>query len=127
MDPESYADGSIATGKVFHARQVKSEGTRQKVISWPSSRGDNLTPQKHTVSKPHEWPAGVIRMVEHRISKKALQQRIRSKSKVEKCKKRWKDGVREGAVTLLGIQTWKTKATDRESWRQHTNEAKDRF
>jgi len=66
-------------------------------------------------------------MVEHRIPKKALQQRILSKSRVGKCKKRWKDGVREGAVTLLGIQTWKTKATDRESWRQHTDEAKDQF
>jgi len=39
MNPESYADGSIATGRVFHARQVKSEGTRQNVISWPSRLG----------------------------------------------------------------------------------------
>jgi hypothetical protein len=41
--------------------------------------------------------------------------------------KRWKVGVREGAVTLLGTQTWKTKAIDRESWMQHTEEAKDQF
>ena len=39
MDPESYADASIATARVFHARQVKSEGTGQKVISWPSRLG----------------------------------------------------------------------------------------
>ena len=66
-------------------------------------------------------------MEEHHIPKKALQQRILSNSRVGKCRKRWKDGVREDAVTLLGIQTWKTKAADRESWRQHTKEAKDRF
>jgi len=39
IDPESYADGSIATGRLFHVRQAKSEGTRQKAISWPSSLG----------------------------------------------------------------------------------------
>jgi hypothetical protein len=67
-------------------------------------------------------------MEEHRITKKALQQRICSKSRVGKCRKIWKDGVREDAVTLLGIiKTWKTKATDTESWRQHTEDAKDRF
>jgi hypothetical protein len=64
-------------------------------------------------------------MEEHQIPKKALQPRIHNKSRVGKCRKRWKDGVREDAVTLLGIQTWKTKATDGESWRQHTKEAKD--
>jgi hypothetical protein len=36
IDPESYADGSVATGRVFHAKQAKSEGNKQKVISWPS-------------------------------------------------------------------------------------------
>ena len=66
-------------------------------------------------------------MEERRITKKALQQRISSKSRVGKCRKSWKDGVREDAVTLLGIQTWETKAIDTESWRQHTEKAKDRF
>jgi len=27
---------SVATGRVFHARQTKSEGTKQKAIPWPS-------------------------------------------------------------------------------------------
>jgi hypothetical protein len=34
-DPESYAGGSLSTGRASHARQVKGDD-RQKGIPWPS-------------------------------------------------------------------------------------------
>ena len=61
-----------------------------------------------------QW-AGHIRMVEHRIPKKALQQTIHSNRRVGKPRKRWKDGMREDAVALCGTWTSKTKAKDREN------------
>jgi hypothetical protein len=71
-----------------------------------------------------QWAGHVIRMKEHHIPKKALHQTIHCKIQVGELRKQWEDGVREDAIELLGIQAWKTKAKDREFWRQCTEEAK---
>jgi hypothetical protein len=63
-------------------------------------------------------------MEEHHISKKALQQTVHCRRWVANPRKRWEDGVREGAAELLAIQTWKTKVKKREFWRQCIEEAK---
>ena len=44
-EPESYADGSLATGRVSHARQVKGDGPDKKgypgLPGWGSVTGRN--------------------------------------------------------------------------------------
>ena len=74
-----------------------------------------------------QWAGHVLRMEDHRIPKKALQQTIHSKRRVGKPRKRWEDGVGEDAIMLLDTQAWKTKAKDKQSWRQRIEEAKARF
>ncbi|KAJ4440212.1 hypothetical protein ANN_08351 [Periplaneta americana] len=68
----------------------------------------------------------VIRMDEKRIadSKRSFTQQIRGKRIVGKPRKRWEDKVRKGAVNILGIRAWKTKARDRQYWKRHIEEAK---
>jgi hypothetical protein len=63
-------------------------------------------------------------MEKHCILKKALQQIVHSMRRAGNPRKRWEDGVREDAITLLCTLAWKAKAKDRESWRQCTE---DRF
>jgi hypothetical protein len=58
------------------------------------------------------------------MPKKALQQTVDGNRRVGKTRKRREDGERENAVELLGIGAWKTKAKDREFWRQRIEEAK---
>jgi hypothetical protein len=48
-DTESYAGGTVATGRVFHASQVDGDDSDKKVIPWSSRLGlgceaDNLAP-----------------------------------------------------------------------------------
>jgi hypothetical protein len=43
-DPESYADGSIATGKVSHAGQVKGEEPDEKGYAGPPGWGLGISP-----------------------------------------------------------------------------------
>jgi hypothetical protein len=74
-----------------------------------------------------QWAGHVIRTEENRMPKKALQQTIHGNRRVGKPRKRWEDGMREDAVELLGIRAWKTKAKDREFWRQRIEEAKARY
>ena len=38
-DPESYAGGSLATGRVSHARQVKGDDPDKKGLPWSSRLG----------------------------------------------------------------------------------------
>jgi hypothetical protein len=66
-------------------------------------------------------------MNDERISKKALQQTIYGKRAVGKHRKRWEDAVWEDSIKLLGMKAWKTKAKDREFWRQCIDEAKARY
>jgi hypothetical protein len=66
-------------------------------------------------------------MEKHRIPRKALQQTIYSKRRLGNPRKRREDGLREDSFTLLGIGAWKTKAKDRESWRQRIEVATVRF
>jgi hypothetical protein len=54
------------------------------------------------------------------IPKKALQQTTYGKTAVGKPRKRWEDAVQEDSIKLLGTKVWKTKAKDREFWRQCT-------
>ena len=65
-----------------------------------------------------QWAGHVIRMEEHRIPEKALQQTVHCKRRIGKARRQLDDGVREDAVMLLATRAWKTKAKDRESWRQ---------
>jgi hypothetical protein len=58
---------------------------------------------------------------------KALQQTSHSKRRVGKPRKSLEDGMTEDAIALLGTRAWKTKAKDRESWRQCMNKAKAQF
>jgi len=58
----------------------------------------------------------LIRVEEHCIPTKALQQTIHSKRRVNKHWKGWEDGVREDPGMLLGTWAWKTETKDRESW-----------
>jgi hypothetical protein len=46
---------------------------------------------------------------------------------VGKPKKRWEDAVQEDSVKLLGTKAWKTKAKDRQFWRQHIEETKAQY
>jgi hypothetical protein len=57
-----------------------------------------------------QWAGHVIRMNDERITKKALQQTIYGKRAIRKPRKRWEDAVWE--------DSWKTKAKDRQFWRQ---------
>jgi hypothetical protein len=74
-----------------------------------------------------QWAGHVIRTEEHRIPKEELQQTINCKRRKGQPRKRWKDGVREDAIMLPGTRAWKTKAKDRESWKQRTEEVKTRY
>ena len=62
-----------------------------------------------------QWAGHVIRMVEQRIPKKALQQTIHTNRRVGTPTKIWEDGDREDAVTLRDTWASKTKAKDREN------------
>jgi hypothetical protein len=60
-DPDSYTGGSVAPGRVPHARQVKGDDPDKKRIPQPSKLGSwawgwQLHPQKSTVLKPHDKP-----------------------------------------------------------------------
>jgi hypothetical protein len=55
--------------------------------------------------------------------KKDLQQTIYGKRAVGKPRKRWEDAVWEDSIKLLGTKAWKTKAKDRQFWRQCIGEA----
>jgi hypothetical protein len=50
--------------------------------------------------------------------KKALQQTIYGKRAVGKPRKRWEDAVQDDSTKLLGTKAWKTKAKDKQFWRQ---------
>jgi hypothetical protein len=71
-----------------------------------------------------QWAGHVIRMNDGCIPKKALQKTLYGKRAVGKTRKRWEDAVQENFVKLLGTNVWKTKAKDRQFWRQHIEEAK---
>jgi hypothetical protein len=62
-----------------------------------------------------QWAEHVIRRVEHRTPKRALQQTIHSNRRVGKPRKRWEGGVREDAVALCGTWALKTKAKNTEN------------
>ena len=57
---------------------------------------------------------------------KVLQQIIHSKRRVGKPREMWEDGVRDDGIMLLGMQASKTKAKDREFWKQCIEGAKAR-
>jgi hypothetical protein len=59
--------------------------------------------------------------------KKALQQTIYGKRATGKPGKRWEDAVQEDSIKLLGTKAWKTKAKDRQFWRQCIEEAKAQY
>jgi hypothetical protein len=48
-------------------------------------------------------------------------------TRIGKPRKRWECGLRENVVEVLGIRARKTKAKNRESWRQRIEEAKAPF
>jgi hypothetical protein len=73
-----------------------------------------------------QWAGHIMRMVEHCMAKEVLQQISHSKRRVGKPRERWEDGVRDDGIMLLGTQPSKTKAKDRESWRQCIEWAKAR-
>ena len=55
-DPEGYAGGSVATGRVSQAGQVKRVEARRREIPWPSRLGvghkaSNLVPEKIKTAK----------------------------------------------------------------------------
>ena len=52
--------------------------------------------------------------------------KIYCKIRIGNPSKRREDGVKEVAVRLVAVQAWKTKAKDRESWRQRIEKAKAR-
>ena len=51
-------------------------------------------------------------------------QRIHGKRKMGGPRKRWEDEVRQDALNLLGMKTWKMKARDGDLWRRSIEEAK---
>jgi hypothetical protein len=66
-------------------------------------------------------------MNDESMPKKALQQAIYGKRAAGKPRKRWEDAVWEDSYKLLGMKARKTKAKDRQFWRQHIEEAKARY
>jgi hypothetical protein len=58
------------------------------------------------------------------IPKKALQQTVYGKRAVRKTRKRWEDAGWEDCTKLFGMQAWKSKAKDRQFWRQCIEESK---
>jgi len=66
-------------------------------------------------------------MEEYRTTKKAAQQTQHNKRRLGKPRKRWEDVVGEDAIVLICTCAGKTKAKDKEPWRQRTVEAKAQF
>jgi hypothetical protein len=71
-----------------------------------------------------QWTGHAVGTEVYRVRKKGSQRTVHSKRRVRKPKKRWEDGVTEGAVPLFGTWAGKTKAKGTESWWQRIEKAK---
>jgi hypothetical protein len=73
-----------------------------------------------------EWAGHIIRMVEERIPKKAVNGNFHTTRPVGRPRTRWADVVQRDALPLLGTRGWRRRAANRDEWTRLVREAKAR-
>jgi hypothetical protein len=69
------------------------------------------------------WAGHVVRMEEHRITKKVLGSCFGRGRPVGSPRNRWEDAIQRDTANLLQIRNWKAVARDKEEWRKKVGEA----
>jgi hypothetical protein len=73
--------------------------------------------------KTLQWAGHVQRLSLDRIPKKALRAKFTASCPVEKPARRWEDGVKEDAASVLRCRDWRLTAQSRKMWGQKLSEA----
>jgi hypothetical protein len=70
-----------------------------------------------------QWAGHVKRLSLDRIPEKALRAKFTASCPAEKPARRWEDGVKEDAASMLRCRDWRLTAQNRKMWGQKLSEA----
>jgi hypothetical protein len=88
---------------------------------------DNIIRKKDKVrfvkARKISWTGHVERMVDSRIPKGVMREKIYTRRRTGRPKVRWLDDVQE-ELREMGIEGWRRKARNRDHWRRTAQEAK---